>query len=254
MRCAMRSLTVTSLMPCRSANARSPSPRHRAVVGHDLADHAGRVQSRQPRQIHRRFGLSRAHQHAAVARAQRERVPRAARNPTAASRIHQRFDRRRAILRRNSRRRDAARLHRDGKRGFVDGRVVVDHLRATAVRPAAPGQRDADEAAASRRMKLIASGVIICAAMTRSPSFSRSSSSSTTTILPARMSAIASSIESNGERGGSPPRAPRRERRALSARACGTTVRAARRARARWRTRSRRLVRPVPRRRVPPLP
>src|SRR5256885_7155586 len=42
-------------------------------------------------------------------------------------------------------------------------------------------------------MKLIASGVANCAAITRSPSFSRSGSSTTTTIRPSRMSSIASS-------------------------------------------------------------
>src|SRR4051794_11159806 len=42
-------------------------------------------------------------------------------------------------------------------------------------------------------MKLTASGVTNCAAIVRSPSFSRSSSSTTTTNFPARMSSIASS-------------------------------------------------------------
>src|SRR3954452_21080521 len=48
-----------------------------------------------------------------------------------------------------------------------------------------------------RVMKLIASGVTNCAAMTRSPSFSRSSSSTTTTILPEAMSSSASSMVAN---------------------------------------------------------
>src|SRR3954453_1079175 len=48
-----------------------------------------------------------------------------------------------------------------------------------------------------RVMKLIASGVTNCAAMTRSPSFSRSSSSTTTTILPLAMSSRASSMVAN---------------------------------------------------------
>src|SRR4051794_30772551 len=46
-------------------------------------------------------------------------------------------------------------------------------------------------------MKLTASGVTNCAAMTRSPSFSRSSSSTTTTILPAAMSSSAASMVAN---------------------------------------------------------
>src|SRR6185436_18823697 len=48
-----------------------------------------------------------------------------------------------------------------------------------------------------RVMKLIASGVTNWAAMTRSPSFSRSSSSTTTTILPAAMSSRAASMVAN---------------------------------------------------------
>src|SRR5512135_2093676 len=47
-------------------------------------------------------------------------------------------------------------------------------------------------------MKLIASGVTNSAARVRSPSFSRSSSSTRTTILPSRMSAMASSIFESG--------------------------------------------------------
>jgi hypothetical protein len=47
-------------------------------------------------------------------------------------------------------------------------------------------------------MKLTASGVTNCAAIVRSPSFSRSSSSTTTTKRPARISSIASSIPANG--------------------------------------------------------
>ena len=42
------------------------------------------------------------------------------------------------------------------------------------------------------------SGVTNCAAIVRSPSFSRSSSSTTTTKRPARMSSIASSIVAKG--------------------------------------------------------
>ena len=47
-------------------------------------------------------------------------------------------------------------------------------------------------------MKLTASGVTNCAAIVRSPSFSRSSSSTTTTKRPARISSIASSMDANG--------------------------------------------------------
>jgi hypothetical protein len=48
-------------------------------------------------------------------------------------------------------------------------------------------------------MNAIASGVTNCAAIVRSPSFSRSASSTTTTNRPERMSSIASSIVANGD-------------------------------------------------------
>ena len=48
--------------------------RHRAVVVHDLADHAGGVQARQPREVDGRLGLPRALQHAAGLGLQREDV------------------------------------------------------------------------------------------------------------------------------------------------------------------------------------
>ncbi len=43
-------------------------------------------------------------------------------------------------------------------------------------------------------MKLMAAGVILSAAIVKSPSFSRSSSSTTMTISPLRMASIACSI------------------------------------------------------------
>ena len=48
-------------------------------------------------------------------------------------------------------------------------------------------------------MNVIASGVTNCAAIVRSPSFSRSASSTTTTKRPERMSSIASSIVAKGD-------------------------------------------------------
>ena len=50
--------------------------RHRAVLVHDFADDAGRIEPGDARQIDGRFGLPGAHQHAAVARAQRQHVTR----------------------------------------------------------------------------------------------------------------------------------------------------------------------------------
>ena len=48
---------------------------HGAVVVHDLADHAGRAQAGQSRQIDRALGLARAAQHAALAGTQRNTWP-----------------------------------------------------------------------------------------------------------------------------------------------------------------------------------
>ena len=56
-----------------------------------------------------------------------------------------------------------------------------------------------------RAMKLIASGVTLSAAIVRSPSFSRSSSSTTMTIRPARISAMASSMDEKGPDGRAAP-------------------------------------------------
>src|SRR5262249_42176677 len=53
-------------------------------------------------------------------------------------------------------------------------------------------------------MKLIASGVANCAAIARSPSFSRSSSSTIRTVRPIRKSSIASGIEQNDASGADP--------------------------------------------------
>ncbi len=49
--------------------------RHGAVVVHDLADDAGRVEPGETRDVDRRLGMAGAHQHAAVARHQRKDVP-----------------------------------------------------------------------------------------------------------------------------------------------------------------------------------
>ena len=49
-------------------------PRHRAVLAHDLADHAGGIEPRQPCQIHGCLGVTRPHEHAALACPERKHV------------------------------------------------------------------------------------------------------------------------------------------------------------------------------------
>ena len=48
--------------------------RHGAVFVHDFADHAGRIESGDAREVDGSFGLSGADEHAAIARAQRKHV------------------------------------------------------------------------------------------------------------------------------------------------------------------------------------
>ncbi len=61
----------------RGKGAQLRQPRHRAVGVEDLADHAGRLQPRQPRQVDARLGVADPLQHAPRARLQRRNVPRA---------------------------------------------------------------------------------------------------------------------------------------------------------------------------------
>ena len=71
----IRSAIVTILRPCVARELHQVGQaRHRAVVVHDLADHAGGRQAREPRQVDGALGLAGAPQHAALARAQREDV------------------------------------------------------------------------------------------------------------------------------------------------------------------------------------
>ncbi len=51
-------------------------PRHAAVLRHDFADHARRIEAGQPGDVDRRLGMAGANQHAAITRDQREDVPR----------------------------------------------------------------------------------------------------------------------------------------------------------------------------------
>ena len=49
-------------------------PRHRTVILHDLADHAGRIEPGEPRDIDRSLGMPRPHEHTAIARDEREHM------------------------------------------------------------------------------------------------------------------------------------------------------------------------------------
>jgi hypothetical protein len=114
----MRSATVTIL---------SPSPRHRAVLFQDFADHAGGLQPCQPRQVHAALGLAGAHQHPAFARAQRIDV--AGADEFGAGRVlaHGLQNGGRAIACRDARTAGAPRGDRHGECGAERSLVITDH-------------------------------------------------------------------------------------------------------------------------------
>ncbi len=120
---------------------------HGAVFGHDLADDAGRVQPGQTREIDGCFRLPRAHQHAAVARAQRKRVSGAKQIARTSRRIEQCLNRRGAIVRRNSRGRAAARFNRNRECRFVHRAIFGNHLRQMQLVQALADHRNANQAA-----------------------------------------------------------------------------------------------------------
>ena len=192
----MRLATLPILRPCSRAEARELGhARHRAVVVHDLADHARGLQPGEPGEIDRALGLPGADEHAALARAEREDVARA-----------------REVLRASSVgsmatwivcARSAAEIPVEIPRRRVDrDRERRPEARSCSARTAGGARARRTSAPSSARqmsprpkraMKLIASGVTFSAAMQRSPSFSRFSSSTRTTIRPARISSRSSS-------------------------------------------------------------
>jgi hypothetical protein len=170
-------------------------PRHGAVFVHDLADHARGVQPGQPRDIDRRLGMARAHQHAAIAGAQRKDMARRrdVLRPLPASIAT--CDGARPVMRRNAGRHPLARLDRHVKAvSWRDELFVAISGRPSCVDPFAR-HRQADQPAPWVAMKLIASGVAHCAGITRSPSFSRSSWSTRMNIRPLRASSMISSTD-----------------------------------------------------------
>jgi hypothetical protein len=83
---------------------------------------------------------------------------------------------------------------RDGEGGAVLRLVVARHLDQAELLAAGFGQGQADQAAAEFGHEVDRFGVMCSAAMTRSPSFSRSSSSTRMTMRPAFSSATISAV------------------------------------------------------------
>ena len=154
--------------------------RHRAVVVHHLADHAGRVEPGSRARSTAASGLPGALEHAAGLRLQREDVARLDEvlRPRAPRSIATWIVWARSCA--EIRVGDAlARLDRDRERR-LEGRLVLGRHQVEAELVAALGwERQADQPRPCVAMKLIASGVANCAASVRSPSFSRSSASQT---------------------------------------------------------------------------
>jgi hypothetical protein len=168
-------------------------PGHGAVVVHDLADHAGGRQPREPRQVHGGLGLAHAPEDAAGHRAEGEDVAGSAQVAGPGVRIHQELDGPGPVGGADARGHAEARVgvhaHRERRpEGLL---VLVGHEREAQLVRAGLGERGADQPAGVGRHEVDDLGRALAAAQTRSPSFSRSSSSATMTILPARMSRMA---------------------------------------------------------------
>ena len=99
-------------------------PRHRAVVVHDLADHAGGREPGQPGEVDRRLGLPHPLEHAVAARPQREHVPRLDEVAGLRRGVDRNADGVGAVGGRDARRHPGARLDRDRERG-AERRLVV---------------------------------------------------------------------------------------------------------------------------------
>src|SRR5690606_21337822 len=90
---------------------------HGAILAHDLADYPRRVEPCETRDIHCRFGMPGAHQHPAIARAEREDVARADDILTRVARIDRHTDCASTISGRNAGSDAMLRLDRDGEGG-----------------------------------------------------------------------------------------------------------------------------------------
>ncbi len=104
--------------------------RHGAVVVHDLADHPGRLQTRQARQIHGRLGLPHSLQDAARLGAKRKDVPGSGQVGRPRFGVHRDLDRECPIVNADpgGYPQLLARVDRDGERGFVRVReLAVGH-------------------------------------------------------------------------------------------------------------------------------
>ena len=121
--------------------------RHGAVGIGDLADDADRLKAREPAEVHRRLGLARADEHAALARAQGEDVAGLDEIGRPALRVGEELDRPRPVGRADAGRDALARVDAHRERGPEPRLVARDHLRKIELLEALGRHRDADDAA-----------------------------------------------------------------------------------------------------------
>ena len=169
---------------------------HRPVVVHDLADHAGGVEPGEAREIDGGLGLADSLEHAA--RLARERLHVTARAGGRPASRRARSQPGRCGCGRQRRSRSRSPRERRSRRCRPCRAGTTRRGPRSARRPSWSARSSVSDRQICPRacvtMKLIVSGVANCAAMTRSPSFSRSGSSTTTTMRPSRISSIASSM------------------------------------------------------------
>ncbi len=122
-------------------------PRHGAVVVHDLADHPGRLQAGEPRDVHRRLGVAGADQHPALLGHQGEDVPGRDQVVRALGRIDGDRHGARAVVGRDAGGDPFLRLDRHGEGGAVQGLVVGGHGRQPQLARPFGGDGQADQAA-----------------------------------------------------------------------------------------------------------
>ena len=143
---------VTMSRRCLRANVVSSfTPRHCPVVIHDLADDAGRIESRQSGQIDGRLGLSGANEDAATTGPERKHVSGTRQISRCRCWINRRPDGGGSVRCRDTRTRDPLGFdcHREG--GFEPRGVLGDHHRNLQLVEAFPRHREANQAPAVPR-------------------------------------------------------------------------------------------------------
>ena len=123
-------------------------PGHGAVVVHDLADHARRVEAGEAGDVDRRFRMARADEHTPVARHQGEHVAGGDDIVLALRRVDGDRHGPRPVGRGNSCGNPLASVDRDGEGGLVTGQILACHQRQAELPHPLARQRQADQASA----------------------------------------------------------------------------------------------------------